>query len=463
MTTLALSVGRLVAALFLVGLNGFFVASEFALVRIRSTSVDQMVDEGRPGAGTLQEAVGNLDDYLAATQLGITVASLSLGWIGEPAVAALLEPVLAPVLPAGTLHLVSVGIGFSVVTFLHVVFGELAPKTFAIAEAEKIALLIAPPMKLFYYVFYPGLVVFNGAANWFTGLLGVPPASETEETLSEEEIRMVLARAGSAGTVGGEEVEMIERVFELDDITARDVMVPRPNVVTVPAELSFADARSLVIDHGHTRYPVIDDTDDEETVVGYIDTKDLLEATAEDTNELTAGEMARDLPLVPETMPIADLLSLLQDEHHQLAVVIDEWGTLEGIVTVEDMIEIVVGDLQDAFDARTPEPTIREDDGGYLVDGACSVQQASDALDADFETSYGTMGGLTLGRLGGSPSVGETVTAGGYRIEVTEIDGARIKQVRLTPVETDDGDADTDTDGDADDDTDATDDTTASS
>jgi len=434
MVAVAWSAGRLLAALFLVGLNGFFVASEFALVRIRSTAVDQLVEEGRAGAKTLQEAVNSLDDYLAATQLGITVASLSLGWIGEPAVAALLEPVLAPVLPAGTLHLVSVAIGFSVVTFLHVVFGELAPKTVAIAEAEKIALLIAPPMKFFYYVFYPGLVVFNGAANRFTGLLGIPAASETEETLSEEEILMVLSHAGSAGTVAGEEVEMIERVFELDDIVARDVMVPRPNVVTVPADMAFADARSLVVDHGHTRYPVVDDTDGEEEVVGFVDTKDLLAATAEDTADTTAGELARELPLVPETMPIADLLSLLQDEHHQFAVVIDEWGTLEGIVTVEDMIEIVVGDLQDAFDARTPEPTIKEVDGGYLVDGACSVQQASDALDADFDTTYGTMGGLTLGRLGGSPSVGEMVTAGGYRIEVTAVDGARVERIRLTPI-----------------------------
>mgnify|MGYP002761439678 FL=1 len=188
MVTLAWSAGRLIAALFLVGLNGFFVASEFALVRIRSTAVDQLVEEGRAGAATLQDAVNSLDDYLAATQLGITVASLGLGWIGEPAVAALLEPVLAPVLPAGTLHIVAVAIGFSVVTFLHVVFGELAPKTVAIAEAEKIALLIAPPMKGFYYLFYPGLIVFNGAANRFTGLLGIPAASETEETLSEEEV-----------------------------------------------------------------------------------------------------------------------------------------------------------------------------------------------------------------------------------------------------------------------------------
>ena len=436
MVTLAWSAGRLVAALFLVALNGFFVASEFALVRIRSTAVDQMAEEGRPGAGTLQEAVNSLDDYLAATQLGITVASLGLGWIGEPAIAALIEPVLAPVLPEGTLHLVAVGIGFTVVTFLHVVFGELAPKTAAIAEAEKIALLVAPPMKLFYYVFYPGLVVFNGAANRFTGLLGIPAASETEETLSEEEIRMVLTRAGSDGSIASEEVEMIERVFALDDITARDVMVPRPNVVTVPAGMGFAETRSLVADHGHTRYPVVADDDGEEEVAGYVDTKDLLAATEGDTAETTAGELARELPLVPETMPVADLLSLLQDEHHQLAVVIDEWGTLEGIVTVEDVIEIVVGDLQDAFDARTPEPTISEDDdGSYLVDGACSVQQASDALDTDFDTAYGTVGGLTLGRLGGSPSVGETVTAGGYRIEVTAVDGARVGQVRLTQID----------------------------
>ena len=434
MVALAWSAGRLLAALFLVGLNGFFVASEFALVKIRSTAVEQMVAEGRPGAKTLQEAVNSLDDYLAATQLGITVASLSLGWIGEPAVAALIEPVLAPVLPAGTLHLVAVAIGFSVVTFLHVVFGELAPKTVAIAEAEKLALLIAPPMKFFYYLFYPGLVVFNGAANRFTGLLGIPAASETEETLSEQEIRMVLTRAGSAGTVTGDEVEMIEQVFELDDTTVQDVMVPRPNVVTIPAEMSFSAARSLVAEHGHTRYPVIDDTDGEEEIVGYVDAKDLLEASAEDTEGLTIAELAREVPLVPETLAVDDLLSLFQDEHTQFAVVIDEWGTLEGIVTVEDTVELVVGDLRDAFDAKAPEPAIREDGAdAYVADGACSIQQVGDALDIEFDTTYGTIGGLTLGRLGGSPSVGETVTAGGYQIEVTAVDGARIETVRLTP------------------------------
>jgi len=378
MVAIAWSAGRLVAALFLVGLNGFFVASEFALVKIRSTAVEQMVAEGRPGAKTLQEAVNSLDDYLAATQLGITVASLGLGWIGEPAVAALLEPVLAPVLPAGTLHLVAVAIGFSVVTFLHVVFGELAPKTVAIAEAEKLALLIAPPMKFFYYLFYPGLVVFNGAANRFTGLLGIPAASETEETLSEKEIRMVLTRAGSDGAVASEEVEMIERVFELDDISARDVMVPRPNVVTIPAAMEFAAARSLVIEHGHTRYPVVDDSDDEETVVGYVDTKDLLAATAEATDDLTAGEMARDLPLVPETMPVADLLTDYPRAAEAMQAKVEGVAELQGrdlvamaaaktLLKVRDHLQALRAEVGSVAEARKRVPDLDGIYAGYAA------------------------------------------------------------------------------------------------
>jgi len=206
MVTLAWSAGRLIAALFLVGLNGFFVASEFAFVRVRSTSVEQLAEEGRAGAETLQDVMTNLDDYLAVTQLGITLASLGLGWAGEPAVAALIEPVLASLLPFA--------VGFGFITFLHVVFGELAPKTIAIAEAERLSLFVAPPMKLCYYLFYPGLVVFNGTANAVTRLVGVPPASETDETLDEREIRRVLARAGEAGQIAEAEPETIERGFE---------------------------------------------------------------------------------------------------------------------------------------------------------------------------------------------------------------------------------------------------------
>jgi CBS domain containing-hemolysin-like protein len=429
-----LATGRLLAALALVALNGFFVASEFAFVRIRSTSVDQMVEEGRAGAGTLRDALDSLDDYLAATQLGITVASLGLGWIGEPAVAALIEPVLGSVLPPGTTHLVAVGVGFGVVTFLHVVFGELAPKTLAIAEAEKLALFVAPPMKFFYYLFLPGLVVFNGTANAVTSLFGVPPASETDETLSEEEIRMVLGRAGDEGGVDAGEVEMIERVFELDDVTAREVMVPRPDVVSVPAGASLAEMRELVVEHGHTRYPVVD-ADDGEQVLGYVDVKDLLQADERGDGDVVASDLARDLPVVPESTEVDELLAEFQTQQRQLAAVIDEWGTLEGIATVEDVVEVVVGELHDDFDEAALEPSVhRREDGSLVADGAVAIPAVNDALDADFETAaYGTIGGLVLDRLGRPAEVGERVTVDGYRVTVEAVDGTRIESVAIEP------------------------------
>jgi CBS domain containing-hemolysin-like protein len=432
MVDLLFSVGRVLLALLLVVLNGFFVATEFAFVRIRSTAVETLVEEGKPGAGTLQDAIGNLDDYLAVTQLGITISSLGLGWIGEPAVAALIEPFLGSVLPSNLVHLVAFAVGFTVITFLHVVFGELAPKTIAIAQAERISLLAAPPMKFFYYLFIPGIVVFNGTANAFTRLVGVPPASETEETLEEEEILMVLTRSGNKGHIDKEEVEMIERVFDLDDITVREVMVPRPDVVSVPADLPLADLRELIIEEGHTRYPVVE-ADDSDQVVGFLDVKDVLEASepGKTADSIVAGDLARDLPVIPETGRLDDLLAEFQDQQSQMAAVIDEWGSFEGIVTVEDLVEVVVGDLRDEFDAEQHEPTIdRRADGTYSVDGGLAISEVNETLDADFEVSdFDTIGGLVLDRLGRAPEVGDRIEADGYYLDVAEVDGARISTV----------------------------------
>ena len=423
---------RLLGALFLVVLNGFFVASEFAFVRIRSTTVEQLAAEGRAGSATLQGVMENLDDYLATTQLGITIASLGLGWIGEPAVAALIEPVAGAILPDSVVHLVAFAIGFSFITFLHVVFGELAPKTLAIADAEKISLFVAPPMKLCYYLLYPGIVVFNGAANAFTRAIGVPPVSETEETLQEEEIMMVLSRSGRQGHVDKAEVEMIERVFELDDTTAREVMVPRPDVVSVEADLSLAALRSLVVDSGHTRYPVVEG-DDGDQVVGFVDVKDILRADESGSTDGTAGELARDLPVVPETAPLDDLLATFRDDQVQMAAVIDEWGALEGLVTVEDAVEAVVGDLRDGFDAERGEPSIeRRDDGSYVADGALSLVAVNDEVGATLEDDdYDTVGGLVLGRLGRAPETGDRVEADGYVLAVEAVEGTRIETVGI--------------------------------
>jgi CBS domain containing-hemolysin-like protein len=433
MVDVAVSAVRVLVALFLVVVNGFFVASEFAFVRVRSTSVEQLAEEGRAGAGALQDVMASLDDYLAATQLGITIASLGLGWIGEPAVAALLEPLLAPVLPPSLIHLVSFAVGFGFITFLHVVFGELAPKTIAIADAESVSLLLAPPMKFSYYLLYPGIVVFNGAANGFTRLLGVPPASETDETLEEREIRRVLARSGEAGHVETAEVDMIERVFDLDDTLVREVMVPRPDVVSVRADASLSELRSIVLDAGHTRYPVVE-SDDADRAVGFIDVKDVLRAEESGAESAMTGDLAREILVVPETTTVNDLLVQFRDERRQMAAVIDEWGGFEGIATIEDVVEAVVGDLRDDFDDESREHSIRRQSAGsYEADGSVTLTIVNDTLGTDLEgDGYGTLAGLVLDRLNRAPEVGDRIELTDYAIEVTELDGPRISTLRIT-------------------------------
>ncbi len=256
---------------------GVFVAAEFAFVKVRPTRVNAPVDRGKPGAGLVQDAIENLDGYLAVSQLGITLSSLGLGWIGEPAVAALIEPILGELLPAGVIHLVAFALGFGFITFLHVVFGELAPKTFAIQEAERVALLVAPFMKFCYYLFLPSLVVFNGTANYFTSLVGVSPASESEDTHSEEEILMILTRAEEIGHVDLDEVEMIESVFNLGDTLAREIMVPRPDVETVSTSMALSELRAVAASGTYTRYIVLDE--DGEQPTGFVHAKDIFQAS----------------------------------------------------------------------------------------------------------------------------------------------------------------------------------------
>ncbi|MFC7256196.1 hemolysin family protein [Haloplanus litoreus] len=443
MVNVALSVGQLVLALFLVVLNGFFVAAEFAFVRIRGTSVDQLVEEGRPGSGTLQEVMTNLDNYLATTQLGITIASLGLGWVGEPAVAALIEPVLEPILPAGLIHLVAFAVGFSLITFLHVVFGELAPKTIAIAQTERLSLFLAPPMKFFYYILYPGIVVFNGAANAFTRSLGVPPASETDETLGERELLRVLTRSGEGGDIDVAEVTMIERVFDLDDIVVREVMVPRPDVVSVPADAPLSDLQSIILEAGHTRYPVLD-ADDGDQVIGFVDVKDVLRAEVEGGDAEVVGDIAREIVIAPETMALSDLLRQFREDQQQMVAVIDEWGAFEGIATVEDVVEALVGDLRDEFDVDEREPSIRSrGDEGYDIDGGVPLSKINDMIEGEFTSEeVETIGGLVLEQLNRAPERGDRVEVAGYVLEVTSVEGTRISTVRVHEREADDSGVD---------------------
>ncbi|WP_435157513.1 hemolysin family protein [Haladaptatus sp. DFWS20] len=430
-----ISVGGLLLAFFLVVMNGVFVAAEFAFVKVRPTQVNTLVERGKPGASLVQDVIENLDDYLAVSQLGITLSSLGLGWIGEPAVAALIEPVLGTFVPAGTLHLIAFALGFGFITFLHVVFGELAPKTFAIQEAARISLLVAPLMKFFYYAFLPGLIVFNGTANYFTRLVGVSPASESEETHSEEEILMILTRSEEMGHIDLDEVEMIESVFDLGDTIAREVMVPRPDVETVVASMPLSELRSVAANGIYTRYLVLDE--DGEQPVGFVHAKDILraiETEADRDDSLTARELAREALVVPETRQIDEILAEFQTHGGgQMAVVIDEWGVFEGIVTIEDILEEIVGDIRDEFDTAAQELSIEtQEDGTYIVDGGVPIQEVNDRLNARFESeSVETIGGFVFSNLGQAPEVGDQIERDGYILSVAAIDDARITRLEI--------------------------------
>ncbi|WP_254280503.1 hemolysin family protein [Haloarcula marina] len=434
-----ISLGGLLLAFFLVIMNGVFVAAEFAFVKVRPTQVNALVERGKPGATLVQEVIQNLDDYLAVSQLGITLSSLGLGWIGEPAVAALIDPVLGQFLPSGVVHLVAFALGFGFITFLHVVFGELAPKTFAIQEATRVALLLAPPMKFFYYLFVPGIIVFNGTANYFTRLAGVSPASESEETHTESEIRMILTRSEETGHIDLDEVEMIESVFELGDTVAREVMVPRPDVETVTASMPLSELRSVAATGTYTRYLVLDEDGDQP--IGFVHAKDLLRASEAETEQdstVTARELARAVLTVPETRRIDAILADFQTRGEgQMAVVVDEWGVFEGIVTIEDILEEIVGDIQDEFDTGTQEPSIEQrSDGMYVVDGGVPIQDVNDRLDSRFESDdVETIGGLVFSRLGRVPEEGDQIEEDGYVLQVEAVDDTRIERLVIQEAE----------------------------
>ena len=424
---------QLFAALLLVALNGLFVAAEFAFVKIRTSKVEQMVQEGKASAGIVKEAIGNLDGYLAVCQLGITIASLGLGALGEPAIATLIEPLLEPFgISEGTLHFVAFVVAFGIITFLHVVFGELAAKSFAIARPEGTSRFVAPFMKFFYYAFWPGVWVFNGTANAFVRMFGVPPASEGEEAHSEEELRLIIGQSTKEGVLKEDEEGMLRGVIQLEETNAREIMVPRPNVESLPAEMGLEELFSVVAEGEHTRYPLFED-DSGERIVGMIHAKDVLRAANEVGNleaDVTARDLKRDVLTIPENRSVDKILKDLREQGLQMAVVIDEWGSFEGLLTIEDIVEEIVGELRDEFDEE--EMTIQEDDGSYVIDGRLPIRDVNEALGSEFESEdFDTIGGLVLGRLARVPEVGDEVYLDGYVLRVDDVDGARIASVTV--------------------------------
>jgi len=431
---IAISGLQLFAALLLVALNGLFVAAEFAFVKIRTSKVEEMVREGKASAGIVKEAIEHLDGYLAVCQLGITIASLGLGALGEPAIATLIEPLLEPLgVSEGTLHVVAFVVGFGIITFLHVVFGELAAKSFAIAKPEGTSRLVAPFMKFFYYAFRPGVWLFNGTANTFVRMFGVPPASEGEEAHSEEELRLIIGQSTEQGILKEDEEGMLRAVIQLEETRAREIMVPRPNVESLPAEMRLEELFSVVAEGNHTRYPLFEEDSVDRHIVGMIHAKDVLRA-AKDAGDLeaavTARDLMRDVLIIPENKSVDEILKDLRAQGLQMAVVIDEWGSFEGLLTIEDIVEEIVGEISDEFDEE--RIGIQEHDGGYLIDGRLPIRDVNEGLGSGFESKdFDTIGGLILGHLGRAPEVGDEIILDDHVFRVNEVDGTRVASLMV--------------------------------
>lgn len=424
----------LFAALFFVALNGVFVLAEFSFATIRGTQVERLVNEGRASAGLVREATRRLDAYLAVCQLGITISSLSLGALGEPAIADLIEPLFeAAGMPEGFVQPVAFAIGFLIITSLHVVFGELVPKSIGIQKPESSSLFIAPLMRMFYYLFLPLTIVFNGTGNAIVRAFGIPPASETRETHTEEEVRMIIAQSTRHGVLEKSDEEMLKGVFELGETVAREVMTPRPDVAVLSAETPLDELARVVATGHHTRYPLHEDGDPGR-IVGVVHAKDVLraaEAAQSFQADVVARELMREFVTVPENRLLEDVLAEFRRRNIHMAVVIDEWGSFEGIITIEDIIEEIVGEIRDEFDEE--EPAVRKlPDGSYSIDGRAHIREVNEAIGSGFEAEgFDTVGGLVLGLLGRPPRTGDEVRVDVYTLRVESVDDLRVERITV--------------------------------
>ena len=422
--------GRIIAVLALVLLNGFFVAAEFALVGARRSKLQEMVDAGDRLSKLALKALDNLDRYISATQLGITIASLALGWVGEPVVAALIDALLGlfGIHPApGVTHTAAgIAVGFAVITFLHVVFGELAPKTVALVMPERLSGWVALPLMFFAKLMTPFIVLLNGTANGFLRLFGIKPMSESRHVHSPEELRMLVMQARAHGTLDESDSAMLAGVFDFHEKKVQDVMRPRTEVVALSIDATEEEVRETVERERYSRYPVYQESLDD--VVGVFLAKELW--LHDRRKPFSLRERVRDPLYVPATRPAVRVLDDLRKTRAHLAVVLDEYGGTAGIVTMEDLIEEVIGDIADEYDMVSRESV--EVNGVLELAGNLSlIDVRSDHRVQIPEGDWATLGGYVFARLGRIPRVGDRVTIPGGDLEVIAMDGRRVAGVRV--------------------------------
>lgn len=414
----------------LVLINGFFVGAEFALVKIRASRIDEMVEERRPFASTAGWLVERLDASLSACQLGITMASLGLGWIAEPAVAHLLRPVITSMGISSEIliHGVAFTIAFTTITAFHLVIGEQAPKIAALRRPETAVLWSAMPLKIFYYLSYPFMAALNSTTAFLLRKAGIEVASEHGIPHSEEEIRALLMQAHIAGELSRSEHRLINAVFEFDELICRRVMLPRADVVYLDAGDSLAKLIETFNQTKHTRYPVCDGSLDK--IVGVIHIKDLIGNAAVPDFEWSA--VIRPPQYVPETMPVRRLLRQFQSTRQHLAFLVDEYGMVSGIVTLDNILEAIIGPVEDEFDDEQPE-FVKEGPQVYLVSGNMSIDQINQRFGIRLEAhDVDTIAGLMMARTDKMLAAGDRVELAGATAEVLEVKGPRATRIRLT-------------------------------
>jgi putative hemolysin len=423
---------RLLVVLLLVLANGFFVAAEFSLVSVRRTRIDELVGEGDRRARVVKRSLEDLDSYIAATQLGITMASIGLGWVGEPALARLLDPLLEDIVPEGvafvTSHTIAFVIAFSIITVLHIVFGELAPKTIALQRSEPTSLWIAAPLEVFLRLFRPFIMGLNTLGRLVVQAIGLQDTSGHALVHTEAELRMLVTASAEGGHLEQSEEEMIHRVFHFADVTAHQVMVPRTEIVAVPTDVTLEELRDLIGREGRARMPVYDHTIDD--IVGVVHVKDVFQAMGRpDSSPFDVRQITREALTIPESVTIDELLATMKARRTHIGIVIDEYGGTAGLVTMEDILEAIVGPVQDEFER--PEMDIELlSDMTARVNGLVLIPEFNRELDTTIDDpNFDTIGGFVFGQLGRKPELGDEVTTGDLYFRVEALDGLRIARL----------------------------------
>ncbi|HWO96805.1 MAG TPA: hemolysin family protein [Bacillus sp. (in: firmicutes)] len=424
---------NLIMIAVLIAISGFFVASEFAIIRVRSSRIDQLIGEGSKKAVAAKKVVDNLDEYLSACQLGITLTSLGLGWLGEPTVEHLLHPLFERLNMSETLAgVLSFAIAFSVITFLHVVVGELAPKTLAIQKSEPVSLLTAQPLIWFYKIMYPFIWVLNSSARVVTRIFGLEPASEHELAHTEEELRLILSESYKSGEINQSEFNYVENIFEFDDRVAKEIMVPRKEVTVLDKTKTIAENLEIIKEEKYTRYPVIDG--DKDHIVGMINMKEIFtDVVVHGVDQTrTLEQYVRPVIQVIESIAIHDLLLKMQKERIHMAILVDEYGGTAGLVTAEDILEEIVGEIRDEFDTDEVPMVQKLNDHQTLLDGKVLISEVNDMFGLEIDDEdVDTIGGWVLTKKYDLEQ-DDIITLDNYQFRVKELDGHHVRRIEVT-------------------------------